>query len=170
MRKLWSLGWLLPVALAIATTSVAGSIAETRAALFPYPALEVSQNGVSKVLAVADMNHDGIDDVVLSGYGLVVFLGRGDGSFESRSINYFSGTALAIADFNLDGNQDIAGATAVALGIGDGSWTVVRPLVIVGNAVHMVAGDFNGDHLPDLAAALSDGSIVLLPGRGDGRF
>src|SRR6267143_868061 len=170
MRRLWSLGWLLPVVLAIASTPVAGSIADIRAALFPYPALKVSVNAVSKVVAVTDMNHDGIDDVVVSGHGVVVFLGRGDGSFESRQVNYYGGTELAIADFDLDGNQDIASVNAVALGSGDGSWTVVHPLVFDGSAAQMVAGDFNGDHLPDLAIVRSDGSLIFLPGRGDGRF
>src|SRR6266571_2852303 len=152
MRNIWPLGWVLPAALAIATTPVAGSIADTRAALFPYPALEVGRDGAPKVLVVADMNNDGIDDVVLSSNVLVVFLGRGDGSFESRPVSSISGTALAIADFNLDGNLDIAGPATVALGSGDGSWTVVHPLAFEGSVVQMAAGDFNGDHLPDLVA------------------
>src|SRR5260221_8940502 len=34
----------------------------------------------------------------------------------------------------------------------------------------MVAADLNADAFPDIAGVRYDGSLVLLPGRGDGRF
>src|SRR2546425_6782536 len=145
MRIRWPLGVLVAATLGIATTSVAGSTAVAPATLFPYPALPAAWEGFSKVMAVADLNRDGIDDIVLSSYGLRVFIGRGDGSFETRPISRAGGSALAIADFNHDGNPDIATAGAVLLGDGEDSWAVERLLNIDGGAVQMVAGDLNGD-------------------------
>src|SRR5207245_5209795 len=64
--------------------------------------------------AVADMNHDGFNDVVVAdsgGSSVSVLLGDGGGVFSIPSLDAPAGlapTAVAIADFNLDGNLDVA--------------------------------------------------------------
>lgn len=59
---------------------------------------------------VADMNSDGLPDVVIAGNDrLIVFLNNGDGTFQ-RPAMFSTGGAweLALADFNSDGRPDIA--------------------------------------------------------------
>jgi hypothetical protein len=86
--------------------------------------------------AVADLNHDGIDDIVAvvdttdfnverTTGSMVVFLGKPDGTF-SPAVTYptpgYAG-GLAIVDMNQDGNGDIVFGSqqAVAIMYGDGT-------------------------------------------------
>ena len=81
-----------------------------------------------------------------------------------------SGNSLATADFNGDGNLDVAIAGSdltVALGNGYGSFHSLAPLAY--NAAQIVAGDFNGDGRPDLVLSVGN-QVVFLPGKGDGTF
>ena len=79
------------------------------------PALEVEQLDSVVSIAVADFNQDGIPDIAVSdwrGGSVTTFLGVGDGSFR-RGWSFalrMPGTAaqLAAADFNGDGNPDLA--------------------------------------------------------------
>jgi len=65
-------------------------------------------------IAVGDFNNDGIPDIAVAsrqgqGIGIGILLGVGDGTFKPV-VTYLAGrrqTALAIADFNGDGNADI---------------------------------------------------------------
>jgi hypothetical protein len=62
-------------------------------------------------VAVADFNGDGRDDLAVSDrYGVSVFLGNGDGSFQDRR-TYPAGLnplSVAVGDFNGDGFPDLA--------------------------------------------------------------
>jgi hypothetical protein len=66
-------------------------------------------------LVAADLNGDGRTDVALANFGgnrLNVFLGRGDGTFQTSS-NYIPGgnpIGVAAGDFNGDGRMDLATA------------------------------------------------------------
>ena len=86
---------------------------------------------------------------------------------------------MATADFNGDGNLDLAAANggsesiSVALGNGDGSFQApVGYPTGIACAVNFVAtGDFNHDGKPDLLTACwADNVVIVLPGRGDGTF
>src|SRR5437868_14389513 len=63
--------------------------------------------------AAADFNHDGVADVVVIdplANTLSVLLGKGDGTYRPGSV-FMLGTCqcgLQVADFNNDGNMDIA--------------------------------------------------------------
>jgi hypothetical protein len=120
---------------------------------------------------VADFNRDTIQDVVVAlgnGRGNVVLLGNGDGTFrESDRITENAVNApynLAVADFNLDGSQDIAramgtgdsGLMEIANGNGDGTFQapvryLVPPPVSSLGGVFIIASDFNADAKTDVA-------------------
>ena len=98
---------------------------------------------------------------------------------------------VAVADFNGDGTADIAvsnendSTVSVLLGNGDGTFTQAAGSPIPGfnyNPAQVVAADFNGDGIPDLAVAdftpvnqnppIVDqiSNVVVMLGNGDGTF
>jgi hypothetical protein len=83
---------------------------------------------------------------------------------------------VATADFNKDGNLDLAVATgnnsvSVLLGNGTGSFPTHVQYAVPGNPVAIIVGDFNGDGIPDIATADQFTSEVsILIGNGDGTF
>jgi FG-GAP-like repeat len=164
----------------------------------------------SRALAVADWNGDKRPDILalgegprlnLSGgrqptaagisqaFGVVVYLNRGDGSWERRDqgtgrVNIF-GDAIDAADLSGDGKPDFAiGSNAmgrqdlVGIARADGGWdqptiSLVRPRSFVRD---VEAADFDGDGRMDLAVAYtsSQGSwrtgVDLLLGRPEGNW
>jgi type II secretory pathway component GspD/PulD (secretin) len=85
--------------------------------------------------------------------------------------------AVAAADFNGDGNMDIAVANhgdnsaTILLGKGDGTFTAATPLTTGNGPVAIVTGDFNGDGHADLAVVnQNDNTVSIFLGNGDGTF
>lgn len=140
---------------------------------------------------VADVNGDGIPDIVASGTGtlnLKVLLGKGDGSFtpgENLSSLGVGPQCFSLADLNHDHKIDIAvvnsssrygvGDLAILLGKGDGTFSDSA----AGNATYPLAfipwatavADFDGDGIPDIAVANGFPAVVsVLFGKGDGTF
>jgi hypothetical protein len=145
------------------------------------PQLVENVPGIATGLTAGDFNHDGnLDLVVTDPQGapsVLVFLGRGDGTFESPT-SYKTGTLFTndvkAADFNGDGKLDFAVATDQGIfffaGNGDGTFKspIVTPTFL--SVGFMSVGDFNGDGKPDLAfAGLAGGTAVAL-GTGNGTF
>jgi len=147
-------------------------------------------SSTNPIIAVGDFNGDHNLDVaaVLQGqYGsggtnsVLVLLGNGDGTFKAPA-SYYAGLSelwLALADFNRDGNLDIAVANsagaAVLLGKGDGTFD--SPIFTSGASgyIQVNAADVNGDGIPDLIAQFYSGgagnvSAQVLLGKGDGTF
>jgi hypothetical protein len=145
-------------------------------------------------LAVADVNGDGIPDLLVQQWGatgdLFVYLGNGDGTFHVK-VRYpvlAYPIALAVADLNGDGKLDIVvansnqaqkneGYVTILFGNGDGTFTR-RAHYSAGRTPYGVAvGDLNGDGHPDIVVANDNSSNVsdvntlyVLLNNGDGTF
>jgi parallel beta-helix repeat protein len=102
--------------------------------------------------------------------------GSGRFSTQETLVTNDSVDRVISADFNLDGNLDLAVIgyytrdVSIRLGNGDGTFrdTLHNPLSGPPNA--FAVGDFNSDSIPDLAGTLDNDSIVVLLGLGNGHF
>jgi hypothetical protein len=133
-------------------------------------------------IVTADFNRDGNLDLVTTNWNssdISVLLGNGDGTFKP-AVNHLIGSLssatniLATADFNGDGNPDLAivnnGGIGISLGNGDGTF---QPQVMYGAGEYSVAvADINHDGQLDLVATgtASTGGVEVLLGNGDGTF
>jgi len=162
----------------------------TFALAFSSPTLaQFETRGTSPVLtepysiAIGDFNHDGkLDMAVASVYNGItqvsVLLGNGDGSFKPATY-YSAGSSpdsIVAADFNKDGNLDLAvgdsvGSSniAILLGNGDGTFQAPKFFSVPYAPTYVAVGDFNNDHKLDLVVTDKQYVSVLL-GNGDGTF
>ncbi|MBA3912364.1 MAG: VCBS repeat-containing protein [Acidobacteriales bacterium] len=124
-------------------------------------------------LAVGDLNHDGKLDIVATTFdpGVDVLLGNGDGTFTAPAVYPMtcSSYGITIADFNRDGNPDLAAGdfcvpslVSVFTGNGNGTFQPAMEYSAEGNsAVAVVALDLNNDGSPDLVVASNGASSPL---------
>jgi FG-GAP-like repeat/Cep192 domain 4 len=124
-------------------------------------------------VAATDLNGDGMLDLIVAtpGYSrteddVTVLIGNGDGTFKT-AVNYpVSGTpaALAVGDFNDDGDLDVAvanqtsDALTILLGNGDGTFQAASDQQAAGALDAVVLADFNGDGTLDAAGSYAGGS------------
>ncbi len=131
----------------------------------------------------AELNGDGLLDIVVvtsQATGELSFLlNQGDGLFERQSSPPVVGNPcrVAVADFDLDGSDDIAVTVAdrdsVAVLLGNGTDTPGSlTYYAVGNEPsHLAIADFDGNGTPDIAVANSSSrNISVLLGTGTGSF
>jgi hypothetical protein len=150
---------------------------------WPNPKSLTNTQGTYFVL-VADLNGDGIPDLVLGSNQVSIYLGNADGTYtKAPTISVQQAPTsypIVIADFNQDGIPDLAvplyGSNDIAILLGKGDGTFAAPIMasLPGfpvDVTQLVVADFNGDGIPDLAVIDSDNSIVdILLGNGDGTF
>jgi FG-GAP-like repeat len=122
---------------------------------------------------IADVNHDGFPDVIVSnicasinpdgtcnsGGELSVLLGKGDGTFRTP-VAYYTGdgvenSSVAVADLNGDGKSDIAvlNGFSVSVFLGNGNGTFQSPVSYSNGgrySISMAVADVNRDGKPDL--------------------
>jgi hypothetical protein len=148
----------------------AGFAPEIRIALEPNP----------RSMVLADFNSDGLADLALS-HGaptnvVTVRLGRGDGTFSgSRSQAVGNDPRhLAAADVNGDGRLDLLTANylsadvSVLRGAPFGNFLAETRVSVGGSPEFVTASDLDRDARFDLV--VSQGSIAVLRGNGDGSF
>jgi hypothetical protein len=143
----------------------------------------------ARSVAVADLNGDGIPDLVTAndsspvGGSVSVLLGNGDGSFQAAQ-TFAAGSkplSVAVGDFDGDGQPDLvvsnltfAGQTdqlSLLRGNGDGTFRDPVPLDTGRLSEALAVADFNGDGILDLAAANVTGhDVSILLGQGGGSF
>ena len=146
-------------------------------------------------ILVGDFNHDGNADLAImysgggqNAAGVTLLLGNGDGTFQSAAgisnVNYPN--SLLTGDFNGDGVPDLAFASITVnastntytysitayLSNGDGSFSPASafPFTSSSGQFQMVAADFDGDGIPDLAVYGGTNGPAILHGNGDGTF
>jgi hypothetical protein len=119
-------------------------------------------NMIAFTLAAADLNNDGISDLIIGEYkpsiGILTALGAGKGTFKGLSALY-SGfpypLAFTVNDFNADGKIDVAYTSpngySVLTGDGAGGFSGHIDTALSSTPGGIASGDFNGDTLPDLA-------------------
>jgi len=145
----------------------------------PY---QIDQN--SYELQTGDFNSDGnIDIAGTTETEVFVLFGNGNGTFQAPVFtpvpyNIF-GLGLGVGHFNNDGNMDLAvvggfgsaNQVDILLGNGDGTFNPNGFYPVLTTPERVVAADFNGDTIQDLAVADAIGSAIsILLGNGDGTF
>ncbi|MBZ5704866.1 MAG: choice-of-anchor D domain-containing protein [Acidobacteriia bacterium] len=155
-------------------------VASSNVVLFPVAASESAvafsrtdiDDPTPTIVFSADFNNDQRADLLVGdGNGVSLFLGKGNGSFNSPLVTLTDGLTLVTGDFNNSGNLGFA-YLDVYLGNGEGTFTF-------GSSFNdqeeggLVTGDFNGDGKLDVVLFnVSFGSIgaQVSLGNGDGTF
>jgi hypothetical protein len=168
----------------LAVTNIAGFVSvlmNDDTGKFGKPVNYDAGGGETTDVKIADLNHDGYADLAAADLSLskiAVLLNKGDGTFGKTSLyttvlpNQDNGAdGLVIADFNLDGNLDIAAAnlngnSALLYGDGTGKFRAPVPIhdrIKFAGASSIASGDLNNDGAPDLAIPIqNDGKVAIM--------
>lgn len=145
-------------------------------------------------LAVADVNGDGIPDLLIQRWGasgyLLVYLGKGDGTFTAKAKYQVGGypVAVAVGDLNGDGiidavvassnsDQKLPGYITVFRGKGDGTFLRDGHYSAGRSPWGIAIADLNGDGHPDIVVSSDNAygvnnlnTLFVLLNNGDGTF
>jgi len=165
----------------LATGSLGAAVAGVG---WPNPGSLSNTQGTYFVL-IADLNGDGIPDLVLGSNQVSIYLGNTNGTY-TKGVTISVQQAptsypIVIADFNGDEIPDLAvplyGSNDIAILLGKGDGTFADPVMasVPGSVVgvdQIVVADFNGDGIPDLAVITNatNSTVDILVGNGDGTF
>lgn len=135
-----------------------------------------------------DFNNDDNTDLATANWAthdISIFLGNRNGEFQYKAgPTLGSGTSffvysMATADFNRDGNADLAVAGEgqnkvwIFLGLGNGNFNMASnsPFNVPGGPYSIAMGHFNDDDNPDLVTGNRYlGTVSIFRGQGDGTF
>jgi len=169
----------------VATESRIAVLVNQQNGTFAAPVYYNTGNDHPSALAVADFNNDGVPDLaVLRGATdkMTLLLGNkgAPGTFGAPIFIPVGGTplAMAVGDFNHDGNEDLAvvnsnfrGVTlAILLGNGDGTFRPRASYSGVNFSDSIAAADFSGSGNEDLVVGSFTGPLKFFSGNGDGTF
>jgi hypothetical protein len=137
-------------------------------------------------VAVADLNHDGIPDLVTGTLNFTqvrVHLGNGTGKFDTGTpyqTGNTAGSGIQVADLNGDGSPDLAvlnggdSDVTVLLNKGDGTFNVSKTWFSGPDdcCSFLLVGDYNQDNNKtlDLVVRPTGGPLGVILGNGDGTF
>ena len=184
-------GWISAVALLPVAGQTASQVAVAELDTNTIDVLNVSASGSLQVLgslgtglgptalAVADLNGDGIADLIVAcqGSGLAangsveVFIGDGNGGFR-HPVEYQTGelsSALVVGNLNGDGKADIAVANpgddtiSLLLGNGDGTFQAARVVNVGFSALSLAMVDTDGGGPELVAANASQSQLAIIP-------
>ena len=149
--------------------------------------------GQLETIVIGDFNNDGFPDIAVGGFlsGVGVYINKGDGTFSGPATYASDETSfgLATADVDNDGNLDLIGQGFVLLGLGNGTFESVAPLVrtstrpagkpgtgaapratsVIGSPV--AVADLNGDGNLDVVYIGDGGGYAqVYLGNGNGTF
>jgi len=149
----------------------------------------LATGGWPTAVAVGDFNGDGKLDLAVSNCTILhcngapsevsIFLGDGTGNFTLASSPPTGNwpVAVAVGDFNGDGNLDLAvanggaGSASILLGDGTGTFTLASTPYVGADPWSLAVGDFSGDGVLDLAVVdLGTNNVVIMLGDGTGNF
>lgn len=180
------------LAVALAVTLAGAGFCAYAATVYYQPTLTTSRfagpvirtgNGPASIL-VTDMNGDGTADLVIAAEAsnaIGIQPGKGDGRYDFLQYKEFpagnSPIALALGDFNGDGNQDLVevaqadNAIDVFLANGDGSFAPRNEYVVGKKPSAIATADLNGDGITDIVVSnAGSNSVSVLIGKSDGTF
>lgn len=144
-------------------------------------------------LEIADVDQDGLADVVVANYGgergdssgVMLHRGRGDGSFEDAQLlpTALNPMSIAVADLNGDGRLDLITANngndpdfdehslTILLANGDGTFERQPELHTGENPRFVAVGRLDANEALDLVvAAAGQSAVTVFVGNGDGTF
>lgn len=169
-----------------------GTFAPASGSPVPIPSPPYNSLGSPHIasMAIGDFNHSGHPGLavgIFQNEAAVILNGNGDGTFTTSSAAFVDTkgmptNAVQAADFNADGNLDLAfanqfsGVSPVALGFGNGAFNTAGSLYTQGFPAGTAVGDFNGDGKLDVAIAgggsttYPDSGVAVSLGNGDGTF
>jgi FG-GAP-like repeat len=143
------------------------------------PAHSLAAGDTPKSAAVADLNNDGLDDLIVGNFvGTVsIYIGNRISGLNQQRLKRIpvSIENLVAADFSGDGNPDIAtiGEDSIVIlrGKGNGDFFAPKRIRIVDFLFDIAAGDFNGDSKIDLAFSnFAAGQLSVITNQGNLRF
>ncbi len=162
-----------------------GGMALAQAPNFALPETTYDNGEDTTGIAVADVNKDGILDLIVAACdsgNIRVRFGVGDGTFGDFA-DYPTGApgttsvwGLAVADFNGDGYPDVAtgdilnNQLLIMLNDGAGHFGTPTAYPMVASMQSIVAADFNLDHKIDLAYIDYSDNVTIMQGDGAGGF